>query len=117
MGLHTTHGCFSGPYSQFNRWRQELHKYTAPVPTRTLDQAWDAGDYLDNSSPINILMNHSDCEGEIPALVCGPLADALLAILNQMPSTGFYDAARPATERFIVGLRKAAAANEAVSFR
>jgi hypothetical protein len=67
--------------------------------------------------PINVLMSHSDCEGDIPAEVCGPLADALQAIADKrMPPRAIYDEQRPATERFIAGLRKAAAAGEPVTF-
>jgi hypothetical protein len=61
-------------------------------------------------------MSHSDCDGEIPAEMCGPLADALEALLPRMPERALYDIARPATVRFIAGLRRAAAAGEAVEF-
>ncbi len=100
----------------FMRWRQQLHRYTAPEPTRDLESAWEAGDYADQSKPINVLMNHSDCDGDIPAEVCAPLADALQVIVDKMPERGIYDEARPATERFIAGLRVAAAAKENVEF-
>ena len=81
-----------------------------------LEKAWSDGHYEDQSVPINVLMAHSDCDGEIPAEVCGPLADALEGLLKYMPERGIYDEQRPATLRFINGLRKAAAANEAVTF-
>lgn len=100
----------------FMEWRRQLHRYTAPEKTRTLEKAWDAGDYDDQSQPINILMLHSDCEGEIAAKDCAPIADALQAILDKMPARGTYDQARPATERFIAGLRAASAAGEPVDF-
>ena len=116
MGLDTTHDCWHGPYSMFMEWRRQLHRYTAPDQTRTLEEAWDAGDYADQSKPINVLMQHSDCDGEIEAEMCGPLADALQELVDRMPARGMYDNARPATERFITGLRKAAEAGEAVHF-
>jgi hypothetical protein len=81
-----------------------------------LERAWAEGQYNDQSVPINVLMAHSDCDGEIAADVCGPLADALEALMNHMPARGIYDEKRPATERFIAGLRKAAAAGESVEF-
>ena len=81
-----------------------------------LEAAWESGVYADQSVPINVLMAHSDCDGEISPEVCGPLADALEALLRKMPESGIYDAMRPATLRFIAGLRKAAAAGEAVDF-
>ena len=118
MGLDTTHDCWHGPYSMFMRWREQLHRYyTAPDPTRSLVQAWDAGDYADQSIPINVLMNHSDCDGIIEANMCEPLADALQEIVDKMPERGVYDEARPATLRFIAGLRKAAKAGEDVEFK
>ena len=81
-----------------------------------IEKAWADGHYEDQSVPINVLMNHSDCDGEIAAEVCGPLADALEGLLAHMPERGIYDEKRPATERFIRGLRRAAAKGEAVEF-
>lgn len=134
MGLDTSHGCWHGPYSQFMRWRQWLNLFVmrergATDPAcqeianlgalrEALDAAWEAGLYDDQSVPINVLMNHSDCDGEIPPEVCGPLADSLQALAEKyMPARGTYDEMRPPTERFIRGLRTAAAAGEAVEFR
>ena len=133
MGLDTTHDCWHGPYSQFMRWRQwislfvmtergkagdkEAQKIANMGATReAIEKAWADGHYNDQSIPINVLMNHSDCDGEIPAETCGPLADALESFMDQMPERGIYDEQRPATERFIRGLRKAAAAGEPVGF-
>lgn len=133
MGLDTTHDCWHGPYSQFARWRQWLNLFVMTerakagdkgaeaishmgATAEAIDRAWNEGRYDDQSIPINVLMNHSDCDGEIPAEACGPLADALESLLEQMPERGIYDEKRPATERFIRGLRRAAAANEAVGF-
>lgn len=120
MGLDTSHGCWHGPYSAFMRWREHLnHAIRGNGITREdLDQAWREGFYADQSKPINVLMNHSDCDGIIQADVCGPLADALQGLLDtNMPARAMYDEARPATERFIAGLRRAAAAGEDVEFR
>lgn len=38
------------------------------------------------------------------------------AVLEKMPARALYDSYRPATERFIAGLREAAAADEPVEF-
>jgi len=125
MGLDTTHGCWHGPYSQFMRWRIHLHRLIhigQDMPAEFDDDrewlyaAWDSGEYNDQSVPINVLMNHSDCDGRILAEDCGPLADALEALLALMPERGIYDEMRPATERFIAGLRLAAAEGEDVEF-
>lgn len=132
MGLDTTHDCWHGPYSQFMRWREFLNwcvmqdRKADPVceavvrmgiTGEALVKAWDLGLYTDQSEPINVLMNHSDCDGSIAASVCGPLADALEGLIERyMPARGTYDEMRPATERFIAGLRRAAAAGEDVEF-
>ena len=116
MGLDTTHDCWHGPYSMFMRWRKALHRYTAPNSLHALEEAWESGDYADQSEPINVLMGHSDCDGEIPAEMCGPLADALQTVVERMPQRGIYDEARPAAERFIAGLRWAAKDGDAVEF-
>jgi hypothetical protein len=134
MGLDTTHDCWHGPYSQFMRWRQWINHFVMEergnagdeaarkiarmgATPAAIEKAWNDGHYEDQSVPINVLMAHSDCDGDIPADVCGRLADALEALLDKhMPQRGIYDEQRPATERFIRGLRKAAAAGEAVIF-
>jgi hypothetical protein len=130
MGLDTTHDCWHGPYSQFTRWRAHLHmqiqiERTSNSPNLGLDDYWDLATkgetrpwpYTNESDPLDFLMSHSDCDGEIPVAMCGPLADALAGLLDRMPRRGLYDVARPATERFVAGLRRAAVAGEPVEFR
>lgn len=121
MGLDTSHDCWHGPYSAFHRWRVALHRDAGTYQHGDIDAdlraAWERGDYADQSVPINVLMSHSDCDGEIPACACGPLADALQKIVDtKMPPRALYDVMRPATERFITGLRLAASRNEPVMF-
>lgn len=139
MGLDTTHDCWHGPYTAFLRWRAELHYLlTADIRGRDgYEEAIRSGAdvYYWSEDPLplrNVLepyraqlervmrmfMTHSDCDGEIAAEDCGPLADALQIIMDRcMPARALYDTARPATERFIAGLRAAAEAGEAVEFR
>ena len=123
MGLDTTHDCWHGPYSAFMQWRAELHRYIHPEHERTLNtidrlnKAWEQGLYDDQSEPINILMNHSDCDGRIHHEDTLPLAHALELLLGKIPARGLYDRVRPATERFIKGLRMAHEAGEDVLFR
>ena len=134
MGLDTSHGCFHGPYSQFMTWRSWINLFVLYDRAANGDnlardvsnmgacreaviKAWDLGLYDDQTVPINVLMRHSDCDGEIPAEVCGPLADALQDIAHKrMTERGTYDMMRPATMRFIAGLRLAASNNEPVRF-
>lgn len=114
MGLDTTHGCWHGSYGSFMAWRKWLHEYTAPAPHRSLEVAWQCGDYDDQTKPINVLMNHSDCGGIIAAHQCAPLAEALHGVLEQMEESNAT--CRSYTEQFIAGLRLAAAAGEDVEF-
>jgi hypothetical protein len=133
MGLDTTHDCWHGPYSAFMRWRANLSFHIMRERARTGDaiaseiermgttreaiaKAWEKGLYDDQSVPINVLMNHSDCEDDIEAKDCAPLADALEQLLLSIPARADYDSVRPATERFIAGLRRAAARGEKVGF-
>lgn len=118
MGLDTTHDCWHGPYSAFMRWRIALNDLIRHNGRNRedLELAWTQGFYGDQSVPINVLMNHSDCDGRIAAKDCGPLADALQSLLDQLPERALYDDIRPATARFIAGLRSAASKGEDVEF-
>lgn len=140
MGLDTTHDCWHGPYSMFHRWRSELHYlltgdhlgrggYDASMNEKPGAMPWPyAGDAplplgpnlepcRDRLEVMRVLMAHSDCDGEITPDACGPLADALQILVDhKMPQRAVYDMMRPATERFIAGLRRAAEAGEAVRF-
>jgi hypothetical protein len=65
------------------------------------------------------LINHSDCDGELRAEICAPLADRLEELLPLMPDEsggGHIWSWRGVTQQFIDGLRMAAAAGEAVEF-
>lgn len=119
MGLDTSHDCWHGPYSSFMIWRQQLHYcLTGQEPTpENLERAWADGMYSNQKIPIDVLMNHSDCDGEIPAKVCGPLADALEELRPKMEAMSAdvpWFAKKTAT--FIKGLRLAAIHNESVVF-
>lgn len=70
-------------------------------------------------SPLHELLYHSDCEGEIPAESCGPIADELenlVPLLPEGPAGGHIGVWRDKTEKFIAGLRAAAAAGEPLGF-
>jgi hypothetical protein len=114
------------------RWREWLNYYIAldrgesdprwkeiafmGATYEAITLAWEHELY-DQGQPLDFLMTHADCEGDIPAGVCGPLADALQDICDRrMPARALYDEKRPATERFIAGLRKAAARHQRVRF-
>ncbi len=151
MGLDTTHDCWHGPYSAFMRWRTWLadqvgiplalmegycrwFEYRAPdeysgdklydfqEPKRCDAIPWS----ILGDDPLVALLSHSDCDDEIAAEKCGPLANRLVAIRDAIPQGNSsasdlaeradYDGNRAALSRFIDGLRNAAAANESVEF-
>jgi len=70
-------------------------------------------------SPLHELLYHSDCDGEIPAESCGPIADELEKLLPLLPegeAGGHVGDWRAKTQQFIDGLRRAAAASEPLGF-
>jgi hypothetical protein len=69
-------------------------------------------------SPLHALLNHSDCDGDIPAEQCGPIADALEELMPLLDGDGGGHVGnyRDKTRTFINGLRAAAAANEPLGF-
>ncbi len=77
---------------------------------------WDAL----RPDPLHALLSHSDCDGEIAAADCGPLADSLERLLPALESSGIPgcrgSSMRETTERFIAGLRLAASRGENVVF-
>ncbi len=146
MGLDTSHGAWHGAYSAFNRWRQEIARL-AGVPLELMEGfysddmnqmklaefagenakpvieilkrncpiAWDAL----NPDPLHILLNHSDCEGEIAPDDCAKIADRLEALLPLMPTGdggGHIGNWRDKTAAFIAGCRAAHAAGEPLDF-
>ena len=117
MGLDTTHDCWHGPYSSFMRWRTYLHHVITGDPNerKYLEAAWESGKYDDQEVAINILMNHSDCDGIIPTLFCGYLADELEKLAEKMPDIDEWDM-KETTLQFAAGCRAAFEACEDVEF-
>jgi hypothetical protein len=70
-------------------------------------------------SPLQSLLYHSDCDGDIPASECAGIADALEAVLPALPGGdggGHIGDWREKTQTFIAGLRLAAKRGEKVEF-
>lgn len=161
MGLDTTHDCWHGAYSAFNRWRHGLAE-AAGIPLDLMEgyadfaddrglaaafewaRARDGGPHCGSPygpvlarfvemvaaviplawevlrpDPLHVLLDHSDCDGEIPAALCAPLADRLeelLPLVADNAGGGHIPHWRDKTQAFIDGLRLAAARGEAVGF-
>ncbi len=149
MGLDTSHNCWHGAYSAFMRWRKEIAKIAGFPPLELMEGFYEPlkstrlptlyfgmdtrkENYLDDidaalpikweclkQSPIFKLLYHSDCEGEIESADCGPIADALEALLPLFPDGdggGHIGNWRDKTATFIAGLRLAASKGENVDF-
>lgn len=70
-------------------------------------------------SPLHELLYHSDCDGNISASSCGPIADELEKLLPLLPDKdagGHIGHWREKTQEFIDGLRRASTANEPLDF-
>ena len=141
MGLDTTHGCWHGAYSAFARWRTKLAEVAGYTIKKTehghevADLDWGGiGSVIGNDlmgkwprvpvrpdgtpDALIVLLAHSDCEGEIQADMCGPLADRLTELLPLLKGDGGGHVSdyQDKTQAFIDGLREAAAAGEPVGF-
>ena len=117
MGLDTTHDCWHGPYSSFMAWRESIAAAAGYPPLRQMNGFGGTIDWeLFKPDPLRVLLEHSDCEGEIVAADCGPLADRLEQFVPQMKDERYWHSDRKVTEQFIRGLRLAASRGENVEF-
>ncbi len=68
------------------------------------------------SDILDVLIEHQDCEGVIESRHCGPLADRLEGLIDNMPASDHPFGPRKLTRRFVDGLRRAASKGESVEF-
>lgn len=116
MGLDTTHDCWHGAYSSFNDWRRAI---CTAAGWGSLDnyQGYGGSEGFPVDDVLTALLDHSDCDGSLPWVICGALADRLEALLPKLPdATGLPRCVREDTEQFIAGLRRAYEAREDVEF-
>jgi hypothetical protein len=147
MGLDVSHDCWHGAYSAFGTWRTKLAELAGiPLPLmegfyeppRGFPGAQARDELLENiiygtgvhkylplswdilkPDPLHVLLNHSDCEGEIRYGMLRPLADrleSLLPLLPTEPHWGHIGNWQEKTQKFIDGLRLAAERHENVRF-
>lgn len=119
MGLDTTHNCWHGPYSAFHRFRTHLARaaggdYVIPEPCGA--EVDIVG--IEETDPLYVLLNHSDCDGVIESKDCEALANRLEELAPRLPDfRGCRDASlSEAALQFAAGLRRAAEAGEDVEF-
>jgi len=143
MGLDTTHDCWHGAYSAFNRWRNTLAE-VAGYTFHKDPEGFGSSPYIDwgnieatigrdlfgkwknipvrpdgTPDPLIILLAHSDCEGELQVEFLDAIADRLEELLPQLidvPGGGHIPNYVDKTQKFITGLRLASSENEPVEF-
>ena len=89
MGLDFNHSQASWSYSGFNRFRHDLATLVG-IDLDGMDGF--GGNKLWTSlppDPIHILLDHSDCEGDISALDCAKCGPRLYELASKLP--GEYD--------------------------
>lgn len=92
MGLDTTHGCWSGPYSAFNRFRYSL-AYQIGINLDEYAGYNDLGvkNLSDIKHPLMPLFNHSDCDGRLTVKECKSIVKGLNNVLENFTENEKYD--------------------------
>jgi len=127
MGLDTTHGCWHGPYSSFASFRKlvaasmgfDLHAMVGFGGEVSWDTLPESG--------LHILLNHSDCDGEITVEEAVKLKESMEAHRETFKSYAGETTHRDRTyhvddymlnkyDTWIEGLGDAIEANETIEF-
>jgi hypothetical protein len=118
MGLDCTHGAWNGPYSHFNEFRRKIARHGMGVELETIEG--HGGDTPWSALPVDdlrILLNHSDCDGEIEPDDCLKLARRLLDFLDHLSVANNDDRwVRDRAAQFAEGCLRAYTANEPLEF-
>jgi hypothetical protein len=145
MGLGVSHGCFRGGYGQFQYFRRSLAEVVG-IPLQVMEGYYDADDWMAcavgnlagerllrrlleplpvswkawEDDPITLLLNHSDCGGELRWQDAVAIAERLEEIAPQIvhleDMRDDWNFKETALE-FAAGLRLAAELEEDVTFR
>lgn len=118
MGLDITHDAWHGPYSAFNKWRAAIADVAGMPPLYDMigfggNIKWDTLEYND----IHILLNHSDCDGEISWQDCKLVADALSKLVDKLSDGGYYISDKELAVQFINGCMLAYNSKENLIFQ
>lgn len=137
MGLDCSHDAWNGSYSAFNRLRKFVCASTGGSfpphgPGSDLADDWmrvgptdDDNEYSEETWPgLWEFLTHSDCDGEISPEMCVKVADDLERLLPKMEAIGGDGGGHisvrggfvAVVRRFIDGCRRAAEANEPLTF-
>lgn len=121
MGLDCSYDAWHGAYSAFHRWRVKLAEVAAMPPLESMEGFNGSRSWVSvEQRPLNWLLDHSDCDGEIPPEQCGPLADDLESLIPLLPiedDPGHIGNWAEKTMQFVKGLRMAANDGKPLLFR
>lgn len=120
MGLDCSHDAWSGAYSAFARWREEITTAAEVAPVFSKYEMKNFSGEWDTLPPdmLFVLLVHSDCDGEIKPEHCEPIAKRLEELLPRLTGDrgGHIGNITEKTNQFISGLREAAKSNEPLEF-
>lgn len=124
MGLYVSHGCWTDSYSNFHKWRCALAEAAGMSPLEKMEGFVDDKNSLRHfvwpeevswdeyrKDPLTLLLDHSDCDGQIAHKDLQSLLDRLMELMPKLK-----DEYANRTWLFIVGLSKAGAAGQDVEF-
>lgn len=119
MGLDTTHDCWHGPYSSFNRFRFDLAKQIDINLYRYMGYNDNGILKLDSiKHDIMPLLNHSDCDGKLTIRECRRIVKGLNSILENLnENIEFYDIFKEKIIQFRDGCLNAIGKKEQVYFQ
>ncbi len=119
MGLDTTHNCWHGPYSSFNRFRFSLAKQIG-IDLNEYD-GYDKGGtkiLTDIKHDLMPLFNHSDCDGELSVEESTQISKGLTQVLENFNEEIKADFDfKEKIMQFKTGLLDAITKNEIVYFK
>ena len=123
MGLDFSHGNVYFPYHGFQIFRCKL-AIEAGIPDLDAMDGYGHGLFPDPKEqlitwdsipydPIHLLLDHSDCEGELSSEECQAVAPRLRVLIAPWPDNDRY---RIAGYKLAAAMDEAAAANESLEF-
>lgn len=118
MGLDTTHNCWHGAYSSFNRFRYSLAEQIGVNLDEYDGYGFGDKDLESIDHDIMPLLNHSDCDGELTVEESKRIVNGLNNILENFNENLHFDYNfKERIEQFRDGCIEAVEKNQIVEFR
>ncbi len=119
MGLNVSHGCFSAPYSTFNRFRHSLgHQIGIDLKDYVGYGKEEGLSLAEIDHDLMPLFNHSDCCGVLTVDESKKIIEGLKSVLSNFNKTLDFDFNfKYQINDFINGLLSAVIAGEEVEFK